>query len=252
MRQAVFTAVLLLVFLLNILNISTLYVGVTVKEVNDRLVISQLDPNGAAAVGGLHLGDTISALDGRNPAEVIKANGRIEQVSTITAEKDDQRSVYLLSHSYLLANQYLSYVFLPALFFMLSLIAVIMIQVKNVPKDKYFAFIMLLGMLALCFVSAPLNAKHFIVAQYFFPFSLIMLPYLYYNLAVHVAGGKQKNWIHRNSQHAFLWGSVLAAVFIGTLKLLGYSTASELGYLTAFMAAFIALLCILLKGILFL
>lgn len=177
---------LFFIIYLNFFSVSTLYVGVFVKEEAGTYRINYLDEVGAGYIAGLQIGDKIVRIDGQDSFGDFIVNRRVEQVSSITVERNNEKLDFIFTHSLKLMNQYITYVLMPLFVLMLSVLAMIISNRKLLYSNKHFELVFFLLTLSLCLVTAWLYGKQFLYIRHIYTLSLLLLPYLYFKLVLNM------------------------------------------------------------------
>lgn len=96
----------------NYLNIKTVYVGLSLSEVNGHYEVTNLVPSGAAYYAGVKLGDRVLTVDNESGkvSEALADNGRLEQVNQIEIERNGGKKIIAFQHSNELMGQLFSFV----------------------------------------------------------------------------------------------------------------------------------------------
>ncbi len=169
----------------NYLNIKTVYVGLSLSEVNGHYEVTNLVPSGAAYYAGVKLGDRVLAVDNEigKISEVLADNGRLEQVNQIEIERNGGKKIIAFQHSNELMGQLFSFVLMPIIFFMFTIVSLLLVGIRAFTHNRFFYPVLFLAILSLSMVSGMLSSKQFILSQYVITISMLFLPYLYFKIA---------------------------------------------------------------------
>lgn len=230
----------------NYLNIKTVYVGLSLSEMEGQYRVTDLVQSGAAYFAGIKLGDVVVSVDGSTAiSKSIMNNGRLEQVKQLEIERESGRKVVEFQHSNELMGQLFSFVLMPIIFFMLTLVSLLLVGIKTFTHWRFFFPVLFLSVLSLSMVSGMLSSKQFILAQYVISISMLCLPYLYFKIVyIKIKTTTKQNYF---SRYNVLFG-MLTVFVVGINVYYERNDYIQLLFGTSFLLLFVTLIIGMIHG----
>ncbi|NNV07439.1 ATP-binding protein [Geobacillus sp. C56-T2] len=188
---------LMVALYLTILNVRHPLIGMEVVENNNGdVIVNDIYEFGWAKKHGIHLHDQVLKVDGKPPLShfTVRKYKTIEQVKTITIQREKQIQTLTVDDRSHGAKQWLYYIALPLGFFLFTVslsMFLLRLRLNDQSATVLIYFLLLAG---LCYISASLSAKYVPFGRYMFNAIFLQLPAVFLHFVYHYFEREKKGW----------------------------------------------------------
>lgn len=195
------------------------YIGIYVSD-NDHgdFYVTALHDLGWGWHNGIQQGDLIVLIDSEQPEHnnIVTNYGRIEQVKTLTVNRNGIDTTFRIDYSSVLAQQGVIYFLIPFLYFLMSL-SLSLTLYKNYKNNSSLTLIFLMLVLAIGYIGFSLSMKLSSVGLITGDFTLLTAPILFLHFIYHFMKEKGAICFSKNVLY-ILYGIAMIVFFLVTFE----------------------------------